>query len=160
MRVSKHLPVLAGLGVLFAAGGIQLGRSAVAEINPLYFTEREPVFHGALTPYRSQDWAQVQAAEYEQVVAPEELGTGCVGCRAFPVEYVPEHDPAVDAAGEYWVPEAYEPEPVQAVLADEQADPDWQRVERYAGYQVAAAEEAPVEQASADSYESSEPTGL
>src|SRR5688500_19159267 len=48
---------------------------------------------------RSPDWAQVHQAEYraaQQPVIVGELGSGCVGCRTYPVEYVPQHDPAVD----------------------------------------------------------------
>jgi hypothetical protein len=102
MPATTTLPVLAGLSILGAALGVNLGRSAVAEINPAYYQEPEEHFHADLVPYRSPDWAQAQAAGYQaaqQPVVIGDLGSGCIGCRDYPVEYYPKHDPAVAGAG-------------------------------------------------------------
>jgi hypothetical protein len=162
MPVSTTLPVIAGLSILGAALGITLGNSAVAEINPAYFNEAEDDFHSDLVPNRSSDWAQVHQAEYraaQQPVLVGELGTGCVGCRDYPVAYVPRHDPAVDfyAGGELL--RAPEPTYVEGVETAPAPDPDRERIVRYASYPVSS-EERPVEVAGAPVEEAAAPTGL
>jgi hypothetical protein len=130
---------MAVLSVAGAALGVHLGRSAIAEINPAYYSDPEPRFHADLVPYRSPDWAQVQAAEQASLI--EGLSTGCIGCRTWPEEYHPVRDHAVNgyedghAASAEYVPAV--PEPPR-----EASDPEWEAVERYAAYPVSAAEEA------------------
>ena len=138
MRVSKSLPVVAGLAVLATAFGVSLGRSAIAEINPAYFSDPEPRFHADLVPQR-QDWDRVQVAEYRAAAVSEGLGDGCIRCPEFPVEYVPEQHPVyaawdagaqpVAATADYVV---YEPEP--------EPDPRMERVRVYSGYAITEAE--------------------
>ena len=150
MPATTTLPVLAGLAIVGAAAGINLGRSAISEINPAYFTEEEDSFHADLAPYRSPDWGQVHAAEYraaQQPVLIQGLGSGCVGCRDYPVEYVPRHDPALDANLEGWSA----PPQAQVVVAQvAPPDPDRERIQRYASYPVSgdqAAAPAPAAEA-------------
>ena len=161
MPVSTTLPVMAGLSILGAALGITLGKSAVAEINPAYFNEAEDEFHADLVPYRSPDWAQVHQAEYraaQQPVIVGELGSGCIGCRAYPVEYVPVHDPAVDYQVEGELLRA--PEPTVAMVSQATApDPARERIQAYSSYPVSS-EERPVEAAEAPIAEDAAPTGL
>ena len=171
MPISTTLPAMAGLAIVGAALGITLGKSAIAEINPAYFNEAEDAFHADLVPHRSPDWAQVHQAEYraaQQPVVVGELGSGCIGCRNYPVEYVPRHDPAVDryvegAYVEGGLLRAPEPTNVEVVETAPAPDPDRERIVRYASYpvssqerpaEVAEAAEAPVEAATAA------PTGL
>ncbi len=161
MPVSTTLPVLAGLSILGAALGITLGKSAIAEINPAYFNEAEDDFHADLVPNRGSDWAQVHQAEYraaQQPVLVGELGSGCVGCANYPVAYVPRHDPAVDLYADGELLRAPEPT-VVTVAAEPAADPDRERIVRYASYPVSA-EERPVEVAEAPVEEAASPTGL
>lgn len=166
MRVSTTLPIMAGLAILGAAAGVNLGRSAVSEINPAYFSDPEDSFHADLVPYRSPDWAQVQASEYraaQQPVLVGDLGGGCIGCRAYPVEYVPRHDPAVDGYQDGYAASAPAAAPAQIYIVEAAApDPARERIQAYASYavssderpaQVAAAAEAPIEAPV-------EPTGL
>jgi hypothetical protein len=165
MPVSTTLPIMAGLSIVGAALGITLGKSAIAEINPAYFNEAEDDFHSDLVPYRAPDWAQVHQAEYraaQQPVLVTGLGSGCVGCRAYPVEYVPRHDPAVDSA--YSEGELLRaPEPTQVIYAEAPApDPDRDRIQRYASYTVSS-DEKPAEVAAVaapPAEETAEPTGL
>ena len=165
MPVSRTLPAMAGLSILGAALGITLGKSAIAEINPAYFNEAEDDFHADLVPHRSSDWAQVQQAEYraaQQPVLIGELGSGCVGCRTYPVEYVPQHDPAVDRYVEGGTLTAPEPTYVDGVATAATPDPDRERIVRYASYPVSS-EERPVEVAEvaeAPVEETAAPTGL
>ena len=161
MPVSTTLPIVAGLAILGSALGVGLGKSAIAEINPAYFNEAEDDFHADLVPYRSPDWAQVHQAEYraaQQPVIVGELGSGCVGCRTYPVEYVPQHDPAVDRYVEGGLIRA--PEPTQVVVQEAAApDPARERIQLYSSYPVSS-EERPVEVAEAPAEEAAAPTGL
>jgi hypothetical protein len=149
-----HLLTTATLGVLAVAGsatGVFLGRAAVSEINPIYFAERADTFHADLVPYRPQaasDAALTDAGRLTPAELAEGLGTGCVGCRTYPEDYRPVQDPAVE-------PERYrervgDAPAVQLAVYDPQADEagrsaDFAQVERYSGYQVSAAAEAPAE---------------
>ena len=163
MPVSTTLPIMAGLSILGAALGVTLGKSAIAEINPLYFNEAEDDFHADLVPYQSPDWAQVHQAEYRDVQQPVivgELGSGCIGCRAYPVEYVPQHDPAVDRYVEGELIRAPEPTLVTVTESAPAPDPDRERIQRYSSYPVSS-EEKPVEVAEAPPVEeAASPTGL
>jgi hypothetical protein len=153
---------MAGLSILGAALGITLGNSAVAEINPAYFNEAEDDFHADLVPYRSPDWGQVHQAEYraaQQPVIIGELGSGCIGCRTYPVEYAPRHDPAVDRYVEGGLLRAPEPTNVEVVETAPAPDPDRERIVRYASYPVSS-EERPAEVAEAPVEEVAAPTGL
>ncbi|MEA3053880.1 MAG: hypothetical protein QOG72_2783 [Sphingomonadales bacterium] len=161
MPATTTLPVLAGLSILGAALGVNLGRSAVAEINPAYYQEPEEHFHADLVPYRSPDWAQAQAAGYQaaqQPVVIGDLGSGCIGCRDYPVEYYPKHDPAVDGYQDGYAASA--PQPAQVVIVETPApDPAREQVQRYASYQVSS-DEKPAQIAEAPAEPTAEPTGL
>jgi hypothetical protein len=166
MPASTTLPVIAGLSILGAVLGVNLGHSAVSEINPAYFSDPEDSFHADLVPYRSPDWAQVQAAEYhsaQQPVLVGNLGGGCVGCRDYPVEYVPRHEPAVDGYQDGYAASAPAAAPAQVYIVEAAApDPARERVQLYASYQVSSDEKpAPAaEAAEAQAAEPSAPTGL
>jgi hypothetical protein len=166
MPATTTLPVLAGLSILGAALGINLGRSAISEINPAYFNEPEESFHADLSPYRSPEWAQAEAARYQpaqQPVVVGELGSGCIGCRDYPVEYYPKHDPAVDGYQDGSAASA--PQPAQVVIVETPAAPDpaRDRIQLYSSYPVSS-DERPVAAAQAvaapAAEEPAQPTGL
>ena len=137
------LPTLSLLALLGAGAGVHLGRSAVAEIDPLYFSERPSRFHADLVPYQSP---APHTAILPSTDAALELQPACYGCAA----------PAADPAPFYEAPQAaYESrydaaaEPVET--ADLEAEPsraelqrqaDLARVERYASYRVSQDEAA------------------
>ncbi len=157
MAYATTLPVLAGLSLLGTAVGVHLGRSAIAEINPAYFSEPETRFHADLAPYRSADWAQVQAAEYQQAQMVDGLGDGCINCRDYPEEYYPRREPAADGYADGWAASIPE-EPVEIVFVEQEPDPARQRIEHYASYPVSAEEAqaatyAPAEEAEATAEE-------
>ena len=166
MPATTTLPIMAGLAILGAAAGVNLGRSAVSEINPAYFSDPEDSFHADLVPYRSPDWAQVQAAEYraaQQPVLVGDLGSGCIGCRDYPVEYVPRHDAAVDGYQDGYSASASAVQPAQIVIVETPAaDPARERIQLYSSYPVSSdekpAQAAEVAQAPAET--PTEPTGL
>jgi hypothetical protein len=156
MPQSLTLPLVAGLAIIGAAAGVNLGRSAIAEINPAYFTDPDIQFHADLSPYRGPDWAQVQAAEYRQEAPPEGLGSGCIGCRGVPAVYLAE-GPALAAGGGAWTAASALTEEAPAAVPPAPRDPDLDRVERYASYPLTAreaeqmaAERAPAEPSEAE----------
>jgi hypothetical protein len=164
MPAATTLPVIAGLAILGAAAGVNLGRAAIADINPAYFDEPETRFHADLTPYRSPDWAQAQPAGYlaaQQPVLVGNLGSGCVGCADYPVEYVPRHEPAVDGHSALYAESA--PQPAQIVIVETPAaDPGRERIQLYSSYPVSG-DEKPAEAvrtAEAPAQEPAAPTGL
>jgi hypothetical protein len=159
MPATTTLPILAGLSILGAALGVNLGRSAISEINPAYFQEPEESFHADLVPYRSPDWAQAQALQTaQQPVVIGDLGSGCIGCRDYPVEYYPQHDPAVDGYEDGYAASVQPPAQV-VIVETPAADPARERIQRYAGYPVSS-DEKPAQVAEAPVEEPAEPTGL
>jgi hypothetical protein len=170
-------PAVAGLAIVGAVGGITLGRSAVAEINPAYFSSPDSDFHADLVPNRAPangaDWGQVQQADYASAATAQGLGSGCVGCREYPVEYVPVPDPALAWMNDGWqaglsAEDQAEPEET-AAYAQAAPDPRMAQIERYSRYRVRADEpeyapepqqqaEVQVAEASADA--PGEPSGM
>lgn len=140
------LPLIAGLAIVGAAAGVQLGRSAVAEINPAYLGQPDTPFYADLAANRGPDWSAVQAQEYqrEQVVTQDApVPAACVGCRTWPVEYVPRPDPTVDrlygsAANDREYRDAVARVPVAVVY--QAPDPARERIVRYASYPVSREE--------------------
>jgi hypothetical protein len=145
------VPVLAVLAVAGSATGLYLGKAAVAEINPIYYSERPDTFHGDLVPYRPQAATEVAVYRAGQLTPAElsqALGTGCIGCRTYPEEYRPQQDPAVEPYRSQETPAAAPA--VQLAVYDPEAErpareADFASVERYASYQVAAGTEAPAQ---------------
>ena len=162
------LPAIAGLSIIGAVGGVWLGKSAISEINPAYYSQPETRFHADLVPYRSPDWAQVQAAELQQASQSEDYGRFCLGCIDYPEDPHPARIRQADGFEDGWSASAsYEEPEVYAASAEtvpmERANPEWQRVQLYASARVSADEP---EQAPADSVDEPvdeaelEPSGL
>ena len=146
------LPAIAGLTVMGAACGLWLGKSAISEINPIYYSEQETRFHADLVPYRSPDWAKVQVAELQQAGLGEDYGRFCLGCIDYPVDPNPVPIRERDGWNDGWSASAsYEEPEVHTASAEtvpvERADPEWQQVQRYAAARVSAdePEQAPVQ---------------
>jgi hypothetical protein len=139
------LPILGGLVLAGGALGMHLGNSSIAEINPAYFQDRPTRFHSDLAAYQSP--ASVHYAARVDSPGPFELGTGCIGCRTYPEEYIPQRDPYVDAIIEG---EAIEARPLvqraamatqdDAALVERQARLD--QVDRYARFAVSVEQQA------------------
>ena len=162
------LPAIAGLSIMGAACGIWLGKSAVSEINPVYYQEPETRFHADLVPYRSPDWAKVQAVELQQAGMGEDYGRFCLGCIDYPEEVRFARTREPDGWNDGWSASASYEEPEvhtasTGTVPVERSDPEWQRVQLYANARVSADEPeqapaAPVE-TPADAIEP-EPSGL
>jgi hypothetical protein len=163
---SLVLPLIAGLSLAGAAVGVQLGHSAISEIDPSLFSEPEESFHAGLASYQSPDWAQVQQSEYAQpeVVAQPEVPPACVGCVTWPIELGPQ--PSAAALREYRA--ASEPsgrvryaetETVPSVVVDDVPEAARERIARYSSYKVSSDDE-PAEAARPPAEASTEPAGL
>lgn len=137
------LPALAALIVTGTAAGVYLGKAAVAEINPIYYSEPEARFHGELVPYRPTQTAGYQAGDPSNANLEQALGRGCVGCRTYPEEVILVHRGTSDK----YVPGGADvaEEPVQTVAYEQTVSPEFAAVERYASYPVTAAVETPAE---------------
>jgi hypothetical protein len=96
MAAARNLPILGGLALIGVAGGFHLGWSAIGEINPLYFSRAETgsSFHADLVPNRSYN----AGLGIPQIDEADELalGSGCIGCRDYPVDPRPIPDPAIE----------------------------------------------------------------
>jgi hypothetical protein len=159
---SLVLPLIAGLSLAGAAVGVQLGHSAISEIDPTLFSEPEENFHAGLSPYQSPDWAQVQQAEYAQpeVVSQPEVPPACIGCVTWPVEPGPQPSAVVTPAYRASSRERYaETETVPSVVVDNVPDATRERIARYSTYKVSSDDE-PSEAAQPPAEPSTEPAGL
>ena len=136
-------PALGAIAVLGTSLGVYLGRSAIAEINPVYYSERQTRFHADLVPYRSSDASPPTLTREETAVA---LGSGCIGCNADTAGAYPiyeasggKYQSGYAASVEASPAAAYEPEQSADLL---QRQAELARVERYARYPVSHEEGA------------------
>ena len=137
------VPTIAALAVAGVALGVHFGHAAIAEINPVYYSEPESRYFADLSPYRSPGWAQSEPRQ-AALDFSEGLGPGCIKCPDYPEEYVPRHDAAIDAYLDGgWQQPAYEP--VQYAVyevSDPAAEAERAAVERYATAPVSEEEQA------------------
>jgi hypothetical protein len=165
MPNSLVLPLIAGLSLAGAAVGVQIGHSAISEIDPTLFSEPEESFHAGLAPYQSPDWAQVQQVEYAQpeIVAQPEVPPACIGCVTWPIELGPRPSapaPVYRVAAEPSGRVRYvETETVPSVVVDEVPEAARERIARYSSYKVSSDDE-PSEAARPLAEPSTEPAGL
>ena len=136
MLNSTTLPIVAALSLVGAALGVHFGRSAIGEINPVFYDQDEEYFSFAsLSPNRPRDTGASHPAGFWESEISVSRASYCPGC---------DDDRVIAVDGgyrwpAYYVPaEAAEPEPVYVA---EGPHPAHTEVERYAHFQVAAAEE-------------------
>jgi hypothetical protein len=138
------VPVIAAASLVGATAlGVGLGRSAIAEINPVHFQDsQETQFYSDLAPNRRADWASVTAAEYRQEASvPAPAATPSMTWPAAPPA---AHDRRIDRALDSAWREARAPAPdpryVETVVYDydppPRPDPVPERVRRYSSYPV------------------------
>lgn len=134
MAYLAQLGMIGMVAVVGIGAGVQLGQSAIAEINPVYFREAETRFYADLTP---AGYSPGTAYVPRQGMAGQlDLGTGCVGCRTYPEEYYPAHEASGAEYEEEWavdeaVPALAEP-PAEAPEEVARRAGELARVERYA----------------------------
>ena len=150
---SMTLPIAAALSLVGAALGVHFGRSAIGEINPVFYDQADEYFSFAsLSPNRPRATGASHPADFwesELSVSPEAY---CPGC---------DDDRQIAVDGGYRWPaysvsavEVVEPEPVYVAEA---SNPAHAEVDRYAHFQVAAAE-APAEETEFAEAEAEPPT--
>ena len=93
MAYPLTLPTVGLLALAGIGAGIHLGHSAIAEINPMYFSQPATRFHADLSANRPVDSAPPALLPQAKDIAS---GTGCIDCRAFPEEYYPIHEASID----------------------------------------------------------------
>ena len=91
---SAILPSIASLALVGSALGIYLGKSAIAQIDPVYFSTPFSVakFHADLTP--SPPSFEAAPIMFQDASTIGGLGTGCVGCQNRPAEFATYDWPA------------------------------------------------------------------
>ena len=80
---------LAAFAILGGAIGAHLGRSAVREIDPFYFSQPETKFHADLVPNLAGHDIRAPVLPQIDAAGVEEWGSGCVRCRHRSGEYRP-----------------------------------------------------------------------
>lgn len=152
MSAKTTLSVVAALSVIGAGSGAWLGRSAIAEIDPFYFSEPETSFVADRIAYRSPDWTEVQLGEYEQDGLLDGIGPGPMPGAVYAAPAVATYGDGWAAASEreaapvpaWSYPEA--PAEVETVVVQPE-DPEIVRIHRYANYPVSEEEIAAAEPA-------------
>jgi hypothetical protein len=141
MAYSTTVPILGGLAILAAVTGVSLGRSAVAEINPVYFQPASSHFYSDMVPYRSAGSVESDLSGGDYVQADQAYSAaGCAGCADYPVAYRPSHDPAVDGVEDDWSASAPRLADQASSKAEAPEPPPANRqwIERYTTYTVAS----------------------
>lgn len=142
MAYPVALPAMAALSIAGAAIGVQLGRSAIAEINPVYFHSPEPArFFADLTPktYRlgTSAWSDSTDHWFNEINVSGR--SACLDCSRNFVE--PD---SVEAALPEWDESAVPSDRPEADVDAEVEDPDRglraSQIERYAAFPVTAEE--------------------
>lgn len=151
------LPAVAAMAIAGTGLGLYLGKSAISEIDPVYFNSPLSAsrFHADLVP----STGSFEAAPMPQDASlAQGLGSGCVGCRTYPEEYFPIHDPAVDPYVQPYAQASIEPaaDIIEDVDREIQAVARRAEVERYVHFRVAA-EERPANLAQAEPEETPQP---
>ncbi len=136
------LPTLSLLALFGAGAGVHLGRSAIAEIDPFYFSRPASRFHADLTPFGSAASFSPAPTAGEAALVAE---PGCYGC-APPVadpaplfELVAGSEPSGEPLADLARPRPTEGAPP---TEDLQRQEDLARVELYASYPVSSEDEA------------------
>jgi hypothetical protein len=147
---AHHADELCRLVARRVRGGVYLGRAAVSEINPIYYSTPEPRFHADLVPYRASAAAGYRAGDLSQANLDQALGRGCVNCLTYPEEVILVHRGQADK----YVPGGAEvaAEPAVAAAVEHQPSPEFASVERYTAFPIAA-EPEPAELAGSDAAE-------
>jgi hypothetical protein len=151
----KTIPLLTGLAVVGIVGGMSLGKAAISDINPAYFSDPPSRFHADQTP--QGPGLGLQQVALQDAPTATGLGTGCFGCSARTEYYAA---PAIVTYTHSWsadaqraaAPEAYAP--AEAAPAP---DPEIERVVRYASYPLTAEEPAPAAEPVAEDFAEAEP---
>lgn len=167
MRDSRVLPVMGVLTVIAGALGLQLGESAIAQIDPVHFSGPRPLPRDVSRERRAEPPA-TYASAYGWAEGYGAQAADCGDCPAANARdvYAPLSEPLADGAdSQPWrAPIAYD-----RLDHEEEADRrEWREIGRYVHYPVThdqadLAESLPVDRGGGDTPEmpdASEPAGL
>jgi hypothetical protein len=143
MPQALTLQIIAGMTVAGAALGLHLGQSSISEIDPSLFAEPETRFHADLVPNPAPIAGDYTAQTDGRETAG--LGAGCIDCRAYPEEYYPVQDPAIESLSvDSEAPVAFASYQEQSPAAVTSRSPEMERLERYSRFRISSDEkEAP-----------------
>lgn len=136
------LPTVAMIALVGTGLGVHLGKEAISEINPLYFTMPEGTkTYAALTP---QGTRYDQAPPLRPASEAVGLGDGCVGCRSLADDFEasPQPNEALYAQRRWDMPVA-EPEPALEQLPQVAQAPSEEQmlIRTYSSYPVTTEEQ-------------------
>jgi hypothetical protein len=145
MAYTTRVPVIAGLAILGGLTGVGIGRSTIAQVNPIHYQSASSHFYADLAPnHGSTTQAEPASTDYLQADYAYSASTNCPECGQYPVDSKPVHDRSVDAPIASWSASP-PPEKVTAMVQPESEDPlaepppaNRQWIERYTTYSVAA----------------------
>lgn len=153
----KTIPVLTGLALVGIVSGMTLGKAAIADINPAYFSDPPSRFHADRTP-QPLDMNQPQLALQDaRTAGGEGLGTGCFGCSGASEYYAA---PAIVTYTESWTADAQRaaaPTAYAPVEAAPAPDPEIERIVRYASYPLTEEQAAPTPEPVAEDFADAAP---
>jgi len=169
-RNSTILPVMGVLTVIAGAVGLQLGESAIAQIDPIHFSGPRPVPRDVTRDPRTP-LAATYASVYGWAEGYESRARDCGDCpalsarMAYAAEPEPEPAAAPEPRRELWR------DPVSFERAEYEEAPDtreWRKISRYVNYPVTQDQAALAESLGADAMASApreeprepEPAGL
>ena len=137
------LPTVAILALVGTGLGVHMGKEAISEINPLYFSMPEGTkSYAALTPHGTNFDAAPRLRPASEAIG---LGDGCVGCRSLADDFSapPQPTESLYAQRRWDPPEAAEPEMTVERVVQIAAPPDPERVliQSYASYPVTIEEQ-------------------
>lgn len=138
MAYPVALPAMAALSIAGAAIGFQLGRSAIAEINPVYFSTPQPArFFADLAPkaYRLGTSAWSESTDHWVNEINVSGRNACLDCSRNFVE--PE---SVEAALPDWDEPALPSDRIEGDAEDPDSGLRASQIERYASFPVTAEE--------------------
>ena len=139
MAFSTTVPILSGLAILATMTGVTLGRSAVAEINPIHFRPASITFYADLVPYRpagSFD-PQTSGGDYFQAETAYSADPDCAACDRHSLGFERVRDTGIDGIEDGWSASAApEPRLAAAETVPEPAPANRQWIERYTTYTI------------------------
>lgn len=132
---------IAGLSVVAAMLGVYLGHSAIAEIDPAYYSSPPTRFHADLVAASTMKWEERGPVDVSLI---QGLGDGCIRCVDYPEEYWPDHDPAMDKYSEASLASAEYEEDARQTDMDPASVPEevGVPVQRYAYYAITTGTDA------------------
>ncbi|HWH23234.1 MAG TPA: hypothetical protein VNT25_08130 [Allosphingosinicella sp.] len=141
MPAPLSVSALTALTLAGAGLGVYLGKSAISEINPAYFSSpfSGSSFHADLAANRTPFTEQASLAPVQAMDSFVAYSGGCIGCAVPPPTYVPVSEPLRVPSSSY-ASVAADIEQIEDEVDKAVRDAQKAVIERYAHYPVSAEE--------------------